>query len=73
MDGLRVRALRSTETGAIAEVLGAENQTELVPVSPSVASFIQVELTRAQATYGNLPLCFPTPDAIFVSPERLSA
>jgi hypothetical protein len=72
MDGLRVRRLRPSESGAIAEVLGAENQTEFVPVSPSVAAFVQVELTRAQATYGNLPICFPTPDAIFVPPERLN-
>jgi hypothetical protein len=52
-------------------VLGAENGVEFVPVSAAVASFVQVELTRAQATYGNLPAEFPTPYAIFVSPERL--
>lgn len=72
-DGLRVRGLRRAETGAIAEVLNAENQIGLMPVSDAVAAFVRVELTRVQATYGNLPACFPAPDAIFVSSERLSA
>jgi hypothetical protein len=65
--------LSPAETGGIAEVLNAENQVELVPVPSSIASFVQVELARAQATYGNLPLCFPAPAAIFVSSQRLSS